>query len=105
LIRVILGDPERFDFLKKEQVAKSCPVGREAVAIASFSVLLAADLVDPMVGIVDTTCVACDMAVHVASASAIVATTSSFASAVGGASAAAAAASTTAATLLVVAAL
>jgi hypothetical protein len=48
LLRIILGDPERFDFFRKEQVAKSCRVGRETIVVASFSSLLAADLVYPV---------------------------------------------------------
>jgi hypothetical protein len=77
LLRIVLGGPKRFQFLRKEHVAKSCWVGRETVAVTSFSSLLAADLVDPVASVVATVCVAGDMAICVASASAITAATSS----------------------------
>jgi hypothetical protein len=106
LLHVVLGDPERFEFLRKEQVAKSCGVGRKAVTVASISGLLVADLVHFVVGVVATACVSSDMAVRVSLASTIVTTTSSFASIVGGASAATATTTmTTATTPLAVAAL
>jgi hypothetical protein len=94
LLHVLLGDPERFEFLKKEQVAKSGKVGKEAVTVASFSCLLAMDLVDPMAGVVATMCVASGVAILMASASAVTASTDSSSSAVGGASATAATAAT-----------
>jgi hypothetical protein len=47
LFRVILGDPERLEFLGKKQIAKSCRVGGEAIAAADFGSLLGtADIVD-----------------------------------------------------------
>jgi hypothetical protein len=48
LLHVVLGDPERFEFLGKKQIAKSCIVGVEAAAVTSL--LGAADLVDPVAG-------------------------------------------------------
>jgi hypothetical protein len=91
LLRVVLGDPERFEFLRKEQITKSCRVGGEAVAVADFSSLLGAtNLVDPVAGIIAAVSVAGGVAVRVASASAVAATASSFAAVVGGATAAAA---------------
>jgi energy-coupling factor transporter transmembrane protein EcfT len=78
MLRVILGDPERFQFLKKEQVAKSCTVHGEAVVAADFSSLSgAADLVHPVVGIVATARIASRVAVCLASASTIITATSS----------------------------
>jgi hypothetical protein len=59
LLRVVLGDPERFEFLREEQITKSCRVGGEAIAIADFSGLLGvADIVDAVAGIVATVSVA-----------------------------------------------
>jgi hypothetical protein len=83
LLRVVLGDPERFEFLRKKQVAKSWRVGGEAVAVACFRGLFPADLVDPVASIVAATCTASDVADRVASASAIAAATSSSAGDVG----------------------
>jgi hypothetical protein len=83
LLRVVLGDSERLEFLGEKQIAKSCRVGGEA--FADFGSLLGvADLVDPMVGIVYTVSVAGGVAVAVASASAVTATTSSSIAAMGG---------------------
>jgi hypothetical protein len=81
LLRVILGDPERFEFLRKKHVVKSCRIGGEAAAVACFSGLFTVDLVDPVASIVAATCVASDVAVRVASASAIATATSSSVSA------------------------
>jgi hypothetical protein len=77
LLRVVLGDPERFEFLRKKQVAKSCRIGGEVVAVACFSGLFTANLIDPVVSIVAATCVASDVVVRVASAFAIAAAASS----------------------------
>jgi hypothetical protein len=105
LLCVILGDPEKFEFLRKEQVAKSCRVGREVVAVTDFGSLVgAAHLVDPVACIVAATCVAGDVAVCVASTFAIAAATSSFGGTVVGTTTAAAA-TVTATTPLVVATL
>jgi hypothetical protein len=95
LLRVVFGDPERFEFLGEEQIARSCIVGGEAVAVTDFGSLLGAmDLVDPVAGIVAATCIAGGLAVCVASTSAIASATSSSATTIGGATAAATAAST-----------
>jgi hypothetical protein len=105
LLHVVLGDLERFEFLRKEQVAKSCRVGGEAIAVAGFSSLLGAtDLVDHVAGVVATACVAGGVAVHVALASAIAAASSSSIGVVGGTTTVAAA-TTTATTPLAAAAL
>jgi hypothetical protein len=83
LLRVVLGDPKRFEFLKKKQVVKSCRVGGEAIVVTCFSSLFTADLVDPVAGVVAATCTASDVASRMASASAsaVAAATSSSADA------------------------
>jgi hypothetical protein len=81
LLLVILRDSERFEFLRKKQVAKSCRIGGEAVAVSCFSGHFIEDLVDPVESVVAAMCVAGGVAVRVASASTITAATSSFASA------------------------
>jgi hypothetical protein len=83
LLRVILGDPERFEFLRKKRAVKSCRVGGEIVVVACFSSLFPADLVDRVASVVAAMCAAGDVAVRVASASVIAAATSSSAGAVG----------------------
>jgi hypothetical protein len=94
LHRVVLGDSERFEFLRKEQITKPCGVGKEAVA--DFGRILgAADLIDPVASVIATMCIASGVAVHVASAFAITTTTSSSSSIVGGTAAAATSATTT----------
>jgi hypothetical protein len=91
LLRVVLGDPERFEFFGEEQITKSCRVGREAITVTDFSGLLGAtDLIDPVAGVVAAVSVAGGVAVRVSSASATAATTASFAAAMGGTTATAA---------------
>jgi hypothetical protein len=41
LLRVILGDPQRFEFLREKQIAKPCREGGEAVVVACRGGLLA----------------------------------------------------------------
>jgi hypothetical protein len=82
LLRVVLGDPERFEFLRKKQVAKSCGIGWEAVTVACFNGLFPMDLVDPVASVVAATCPTGYVVVRVASASVVAATTSSSADAV-----------------------
>jgi hypothetical protein len=41
LLRVVLGDPQRFEFLWEKQVAKSSGKGGEAVVVACSGGLLA----------------------------------------------------------------
>jgi hypothetical protein len=55
LPRVVLGDPERLEFLEEEQIAKSSGVGGEVVVVTCLSSLFAADLLNPVVGIVAAT--------------------------------------------------
>jgi 2-methylcitrate dehydratase PrpD len=95
LLRIVLGDPKRFEFLRKEKIAKSCGVGGEAIAVADFGSLLGAvNLVDPVASVVAAVIVAGNVGARVASASVVAAATASFAAAVGGTTAAAAAAAT-----------
>jgi hypothetical protein len=85
LFRVVLGHPERFEFLRKEQITKSCRVGGEAIAIANFSSLLGAvNLVDPVAGVVAAVCIAGGVAVRVALASAMATATNSSSATAGG---------------------
>jgi hypothetical protein len=100
LLCVVLGDPERFEFLGKEQITKSCRVGGEAITVADFSSLLSAtDLIDLVVGVVAAVSVAGGMAVHMASSSTVAVATASFAAVVGGPTATAATAAIGMATL------
>jgi hypothetical protein len=41
LLRVVLGDPQMFEFLWEKQIAKSCREGGEAVVVACRGGLLA----------------------------------------------------------------
>jgi hypothetical protein len=41
LLRVVLGDPQRFEFLWEKQIAKSSREGGEAVVVTSRGGLLA----------------------------------------------------------------
>jgi hypothetical protein len=75
LLRVILGDPERFEFLWEKQVMKPSG-GGEAVAIACIRSLFASNLFNSVASIIAATCDAGDVAVRVALASVIAATTS-----------------------------
>jgi hypothetical protein len=77
LLRVILGDPQGFEFLWEKQVAKSSGEGGEAVVVACLRGLLAMYYLNFAAGIVAAVRDAGDVAVCVASAFAITATTSS----------------------------
>jgi hypothetical protein len=52
LLRVVLGDPQRFEFLCEEEIAKSSGEGRETVVVACCRGLLALYFFDSAVGIV-----------------------------------------------------
>jgi hypothetical protein len=52
---VVLGDPERLEFLQEEQVAKSSGVGREAVAVVCFRSVFATNFINYVAGIVAAT--------------------------------------------------
>jgi hypothetical protein len=55
LLCVVLGDPERLEFLQKEQVAKSSREGGETVAVVCCGSLVATNLLNPVVGVVAAT--------------------------------------------------
>jgi hypothetical protein len=55
LLRVVLGDPERLEFLREKQVAKSSGEGGEAVTVVCCGGLVATNLLIPVVGIVAAT--------------------------------------------------
>jgi hypothetical protein len=55
LFRVVLGDPERLEFLREKQVAKSSGEGGEAVAVICFRSFFATNLVDSVAGIIAVT--------------------------------------------------
>jgi hypothetical protein len=52
LLRVVLGDPQRFEFLREKQVAKSSGEGGEAVAVTYLKGLLAMYFFNSAAGIV-----------------------------------------------------
>jgi hypothetical protein len=52
LLRFVLGDPERLEFLWEKQVAKSSGEGGEAVAVTCFRSLFVTNLFDSVAGIV-----------------------------------------------------
>jgi hypothetical protein len=55
LLRVVLGDPERLEFLREKQVAKSSGESGEAVAVVCFRSLFATNLFNSVAGIIATT--------------------------------------------------
>jgi hypothetical protein len=52
LLRVVLGDPQRFEFLWEKQIAKSCREGGEAVVVGCRGSLVAFYFFNSAVGIV-----------------------------------------------------
>jgi hypothetical protein len=52
LLRIVLGDPERLEFLWKEQIAKSSREGGEAVVLACRGGFLASNFFNTAAGIV-----------------------------------------------------
>jgi hypothetical protein len=52
LLRVVLGDPQRFEFLWEKEIAKSSGEGEEAVIVACRGGLLAPYFFNSAVGIV-----------------------------------------------------
>jgi hypothetical protein len=52
LLRIILGDPQRLEFLWEKQIAKLTREGGEAVVLACCGGFLASNLFDSAVGIV-----------------------------------------------------
>jgi hypothetical protein len=55
LLCVVLGDPERLEFLWEEQIAKSSGEGGEVVAVVSFRSLSATNFLNSVAGIVAAT--------------------------------------------------
>jgi hypothetical protein len=54
LLRIILGDPQRLEFLCEQQIAKSSREGGEAVVLACRGGFLASNFFDSAVGIIAT---------------------------------------------------
>jgi hypothetical protein len=52
LLRVVLGDSQRLEFLWEEEVTKSRREGREAVVITRRRSLLAPQLLDLLAGVI-----------------------------------------------------
>jgi hypothetical protein len=52
LLRIVLGDPQRFEFLWEEQIAKSRGKGGEAIIVACRGGLVASNFFDSAAGIV-----------------------------------------------------
>jgi hypothetical protein len=52
LLRIILGDPQRLEFLWEQQSAKSSREGGEAVVLACRGGFLASNFLDSAMGIV-----------------------------------------------------
>jgi hypothetical protein len=52
LLRVVLSDPQRFEFLWEEYIAKSRGEGGEAVVVACRGVLVASYFLNPVAGII-----------------------------------------------------
>jgi hypothetical protein len=55
LLRVVLGDPQRFEFLWEKQIAKSSREGEEAAVVVCRGGLLASYFFNSAAGIVAST--------------------------------------------------
>jgi hypothetical protein len=55
LLRIVLGDPQRFEFLWDEKIAKSCREGGKAVVLAWRGGFLASNFFNSAAGIVAAT--------------------------------------------------
>jgi hypothetical protein len=77
VLRIVLGDPQRFEFLCEEQIAKSRREGGEAVVVTCRGGLVASYFFDSAAGIIGTARGAGDVAVCVASASVVASATGS----------------------------
>jgi hypothetical protein len=75
LLRVVLGDAQRLEFLWEQQIAKASREGGEAVVLARG--FIASNFLDSATGIVAAACNTGDVDVCVASASAIASATGS----------------------------
>jgi hypothetical protein len=71
LLRVVLGDPQRFEFLWEKEIAKSSGEGGEAAVVACCGGLLALYFFNSTAGIIATARDTGDVVVCVASASAV----------------------------------
>jgi hypothetical protein len=54
LLRIVLGDPQRLEFLWEQQIAKSSREGGEVIALTCRGGFLASNFFDSMAGIVAT---------------------------------------------------
>jgi hypothetical protein len=54
LLRIILGDPQRFEFFWEQQIAKSSREGGEAAFLACRGAFLASNFFDSAAGIIAT---------------------------------------------------
>jgi hypothetical protein len=52
LLRIVLGDPQRLEFLWEEQIAKSSREGGEAVVLACCGGFLASDFFNSATGVI-----------------------------------------------------
>jgi hypothetical protein len=52
LLRIVLGDPQRLEFLWEQQIAKSSREGGEAVVLACRGGFLASNFLDSATGII-----------------------------------------------------
>jgi hypothetical protein len=52
LLRIVLGDPQRFEFLREKQIAKPCREGGEDVIFVCRGGLVASNFFDSVAGIV-----------------------------------------------------
>jgi hypothetical protein len=55
LLRIVLGDPQRFEFLREKQIAKPSREGGEAIIFACRGGLVASNFFDSAVGILAVT--------------------------------------------------
>jgi hypothetical protein len=77
LLRVVLSDPQRLEFFWEKQIAKSSREGGEAVIFACRGGLLASNFFNSAASIVAAALGTSDVAICVASASAIASATGS----------------------------
>jgi hypothetical protein len=77
LLRIVLGNPERLEFLWEKQVAKSSGESREVVAVICLGSFFTTNFFNSVVGVVAAVRDTGDVAICVALASAVAAATSS----------------------------
>jgi hypothetical protein len=56
LLRTVLGDPQRLEFLWEQQIAKSSREGGEAIVLSCRGGFLALNFLDSVMGIVASRC-------------------------------------------------